>query len=492
MGVNLNKYRGTIHLWGILCTLLICCVVLTSAIPYDYQFEKQSDSTESDTVENADQASNEDNSDGNTSNALQSMVLNQPRHKLSSGDVIRVIVYTPEYNYYDVWLDTNGMIKLPLLGEFKAEGLTCSELSHRLEKAFLKYFRKINVDVRLTIFGYFWVLFIGSDYKGDMPVVQNGTSLMQMLNKFKVDTNGKNRRITLIRGAWNGEASNQLSPNITEPNEVHNLSNLPLNKNQLPIAKLINQRGWLAQLSQRKDVEVNIIDPTEQTVEGNIERTNITLKRGDIIYIPAPEQLVKVEGTVKEGLFELLPGENLGQILKLAGSFGIDSDLRNTVVKRYDEKGKLSQLVINLQPTLTDTSIIEQFDIRNRDIISFIKPNSKVYVIGQVTEPGAFDYDSTLNVVDYLAQAKGYTKEADLKVITVVRGARGLNTKDTPPTIATVINLRSYSTGDNRNPEFRIEPGDVIFVPDQGFQWKPDIIMQGIGAIISGFAVSRN
>ena len=48
-----------------------------------------------------------------------------------------------------VTVKSDGKVILPLLGDVKAEGLTLSEFSRKLEEAFAKYIRHPKVTVRI-------------------------------------------------------------------------------------------------------------------------------------------------------------------------------------------------------------------------------------------------------------------------------------------------------------------------------------------------------
>ena len=61
------------------------------------------------------------------------------------------------------------------------------------------------------------------------------------------------------------------------------------------------------------------------------------------------------------------------------------------------------------------------------DVIQF-RP---IYVVGEVTHPGAYDYASNINVINAVAMAGGFTTRAKKDSITVVRGAEPNRTKFT-------------------------------------------------------------
>src|SRR5258708_4497523 len=78
------------------------------------------------------------------------------------------------------------------------------------------------------------------------------------------------------------------------------------------------------------------------------------------------------------------------------------------------------------------------------DVIQF-RP---IYVVGEVTHPGAYDYASNINVINAVAMAGGFTTRAKKDSITVVRGAEPNRTK--------------FTASDNT----QLLPGDVVTVPE--------------------------
>jgi polysaccharide export outer membrane protein len=81
------------------------------------------------------------------------------------------------------------------------------------------------------------------------------------------------------------------------------------------------------------------------------------------------------------------------------------------------------------------------------DVVQF-RP---IYVVGEVTHPGAYDYVSNINVINAVALAGGFTYRARKDGIILMRGAQP--------------NQKEYSVSDLTP----LLPGDVITVKERYF-----------------------
>jgi hypothetical protein len=83
---------------------------------------------------------------------------------------------------------------------------------------------------------------------------------------------------------------------------------------------------------------------------------------------------------------------------------------------------------------------------------------NQVYVVGEVTQPGAYQISSLGTVLTGLYAAGGVTERAELRAVDVRRVGK---------TIATLDLYDYLLRGDTRN-DIRLETGDVVFVPVHG------------------------
>jgi len=110
--------------------------------------------------------------------------------------------------------------------------------------------------------------------------------------------------------------------------------------------------------------------------------------------------------------------------------------------------------------------------------------SKEVYILGEVNNPMLFAFRENMPMSRTLAQAEGFTADADLKRIHIVRG--GLHN----PTVI-MINFEEVLKGNAR--EVALEPGDIVYVPPTGltsFARVVDKIIPSIQALQVGIILS--
>jgi len=106
--------------------------------------------------------------------------------------------------------------------------------------------------------------------------------------------------------------------------------------------------------------------------------------------------------------------------------------------------------------------------------------SQEVYILGEVNRPMLFAYREDMPMSRTLAQAEGFTPDADLKRIHIIRGALH------NPTVI-MINFHEVLKGRAR--EVPLEPGDIVYVPPTGltsFARIMDKITPSIQALQTG------
>lgn len=102
-----------------------------------------------------------------------------------------------------------------------------------------------------------------------------------------------------------------------------------------------------------------------------------------------------------------------------------------------------------LKPFITEPQVtVVVREIRSR----------KVYLIGQVNKPGAYDLNDNKTVLQLLAEAGGLSQFAKSKSIYIVR-------KEGPREARLPFNYKKALTGKDMSADFALAPGDMIVVP---------------------------
>jgi protein involved in polysaccharide export with SLBB domain len=121
------------------------------------------------------------------------------------------------------------------------------------------------------------------------------------------------------------------------------------------------------------------------------------------------------------------------------------------------------------------------------DYISIPSGLSKeVYIIGEVNKPALFAFREDMPMSRTVALAEGFTRDADLSRIHVIRGSLS-----NPRLIVTDFN----KVISGRQQDVQLEPGDVVYVPPTGLSsWARmlDKIVPTITAIQTGIILGNS
>ena len=86
--------------------------------------------------------------------------------------------------------------------------------------------------------------------------------------------------------------------------------------------------------------------------------------------------------------------------------------------------------------------------------------SKKVFVFGEVQKPGTFPYQDGMSVVQAVTVAGGFTKTAAPNSTSVTRRVGGTETK-------IKVSVQDIALG--KAPNFTLEPGDIVYVPESLF-----------------------
>jgi polysaccharide export outer membrane protein len=100
--------------------------------------------------------------------------------------------------------------------------------------------------------------------------------------------------------------------------------------------------------------------------------------------------------------------------------------------------------------------------LKNPQVSVFIREfnSRKVFVFGEVQKPGTFTYEDNMSVVQAVTLAGGFTRLAAKNSCTVTRVIDGQEKR---------IKVPVEDVGAGRAPNFLLQPGDILFVPESLF-----------------------
>lgn len=100
--------------------------------------------------------------------------------------------------------------------------------------------------------------------------------------------------------------------------------------------------------------------------------------------------------------------------------------------------------------------------LQNAQVSVFVKEfnSRKVYVLGQVKNPGPYPFDEKMTIIAAIAKAGGTTRLADPNRTVVTRDKEGNQMR---------LNAMVGDIGRGEAPDLSLMPGDIVFVPESLF-----------------------
>ena len=344
-------------------------------------------------------------------------------YPLGPGDELTIRVFTLDPFEEKVIVSTDGKLILPILGEVDAAGRTIPQVREELTNKYSEYYTDFTVSIDLVTIKKIQVYLYGNVTNPGIYTLFANTTLLEFLQRVGLTTSGRNRRLRHYRGST-----------MTE------------------------------------------FDPFRLSVSGEIEKHNVYLQFGDRVEVPIPAVSISLSGNIfRPGFFEVLPSETLRDLLELAGGPTPYADMRDVVVERPLPDGSYDRLHIDLEKIWDG---VESFEVLDKDTIYIPGKDLNVYILGAVNNPGAYPFVEGKSVEQYLAEAGGYDKDAQLAFVTVIRpGPRygnqvgqkfNINLKE--------ILKEKFNKPSEREafetPKVILAPGDVIMIPFKGTEEK--------------------
>ncbi len=201
----------------------------------------------------------------------------------------------------------------------------------------------------------------------------------------------------------------------------------------------------------RNNNTVKTIDIYNFLVDANPSE-NVTLKDGDILFIPPVEKRVEITGEFKrEGLFEMKEGEMLNDLIRFAGGFTENAYLSKTQIFRKTQQG---QQILDIPFNSLSTSPLVNGDIvRNTPILETFE--NRVTIAGAVYRPGEYEFSAGLTLSQLIKKADNLTPDAF--------EARGLITRYNPDLSTTSINFNVKDIVSGKS-DINLQKEDVVTI----------------------------
>lgn len=254
------------------------------------------------------------------------------------------------------------------------------------------------------------------------------------------------------------------------------------------LSTAISKAGGLLPLASTRRVSVTRngreLGPVDLYAVLSLGRSDLdlTLRSDDVVYVPARERWATVVGPVEQpGVYELLPTDRVSDVIRLAGGMTALADPRRAVIERSDAAGHPQTIAINPEAALAHPGGEADLPLANADTVRLATRIAQVYVVGEVAEPGAKDFQDNRSLLDYIGAAGGLTNRAK-------PGSAGVIRPGSPEPKVMPVDLRALLQGRAKIPPPQIAPGDIIVVPERRIATLQD--WGSLGQVLTGIVAS--
>jgi len=288
---------------------------------------------------------------------------------IGRGDTINVNLYGKESASHTLVVDNEGRLTIPDFSPVQVAGVTYGEFKQLIKNKISQEAIGLNVFVSMAELRSMRIMVVGEAYKPGSYTVSALSTVTHALH-----------------------ASGGLT-------EIASLRNIQVKRNNKTVSKL---------------------DLYDLLLDGDASG-DITLRSGDVIFIPSVGPQVTVKGAVKrEGIFELAKSDTKESLVKMFGGFKENAFTKQVQVRRIKNGAKslaisadFSNLSSNFIPQGGDTFTVQEV---NKEIVD------SVTLIGAVVRPGVYEWQPNLTVDKLLHNLKAdLLPQADYSYALIVR-----------------------------------------------------------------------
>ena len=308
-------------------------------------------------------------------------------------------------------------------------------------------------ELNITVFGY-------SDYNGKFKVEPDGYITLPEFGRVYVKGLTFGAAKQLIRrkiGSFiNLKSSNlEIALNYSRTINVNIVGSVrqpgtfvipAINSvyNALNAAKGVSEMGSVRNIEVRRNGKtIKTFDLYEFLTEGKTEQ-DFFLQEGDFIYVPIANKVAQISGEVRRPMrYELLPQENLNDLLRYAGGLRPTAYTKVVQAKRY-ANNSVEIMDVKLAELITSG---QSFKIYEGDIITIPTIPSDydnyISIEGSVRVPGQYEYVNTYRISDLIKLADGLKFDAYEDRAYLIRTQDDLTTSIQPINLKSIIEDKS-------------------------------------------------
>ncbi|HEX3175684.1 MAG TPA: SLBB domain-containing protein [Methylomirabilota bacterium] len=432
---------------------------------------------------------------------MQNRNIAGPDYRLGPGDVLDVqIVGRLDVNRQQVVVDSEGNVALPPLGTLSVGGRTLLDATRAISARARNVFRFADVSIAVLAPRAFEIIVSGEvERPGTLQALATQRLHEVILTTGGITPRGSVRHVQVTHGGTTSEVDLLLfelkgdvaqNPFVQEGMRIHvpprgpavTLQGAGVRRpgeyelsSDGSLRDILALTGGLGPNGALADARLTRVGPDgrKETSAVDLRTAQLGLQGGDVLYVPplaVIQDVVEVRGafngtadsgkattagkpTIVQRL-ELARGDRVRDIVVKAGGVAAFGELRLAYIDRADT-GPAQRIPVDLHRLMVDKDEAQNIVVQNGDVLVVPVVEDKVYVVGEVRNPGPQDFRPELTPREYLAAAGGLGNRAKVAAATVTfRNGRTYAMAEAPP----------------------LEAGAVVTVPEVAVKWWQDYI----------------
>ena len=315
-------------------------------------------------------------------------------------DVLQLYIWGEFDQPYTLQVNPEGNVIIPTVGSFHISGLSLTAAKERLSTAVQNKYPNVGISISLVSMRFFTAYVTGA-----------------VLNEGSFTIHPTTRVLDIIKQA--GGFEGRLQRVALPDQDAGGATNANHNTGRRSI-QLIHRDGT----SERVDLDMFL-------ATGDLAH-NPYVCMGDVVHVSFRKHSVSIFGAVnKEGEYEFLPGDTLGDLVTLAKGLNRSKPLISAELWRFQEGTEQAEVIElgSAKETLEELNYetIRHIELRPNDAV-FIRAQSlwqsthTVVISGEVGFQGRYRIEpGVTRIKDVVAAAGGLTNEASLIGARVIR-----------------------------------------------------------------------
>jgi polysaccharide export outer membrane protein len=336
-------------------------------------------------------------------------------YRIGSGDVVRIVVWGQDNLSGDYQVDAQGFVPFPLLGRVNARSLTSLELTARLTELLKKDYL-VDPQVMVTVKEYLSqkVQVLGETEKPGLFYLTGPTTITEIVARAGGLTKAAGRYLLLVRPSRDGQPG-------------------------MPAGSV----------TRRLDIE---------RLRAGDAAENELLEDGDRVVVPRAQMVFFVQGeVVRSGAFPLDRETTVLDAVTIAGGLTDKAAASNVRLIRRKADGTQETLPVSLAGSASDGTL------KLEDGDTVVVPRGNAYfVFGEIKKPGAYQLDRSMNILEAIVIAGGFTDKAAPGRTRIIRsGPAGQQT--------ITVDMNDIIKRGQREKAILLQENDVVVVPESFF-----------------------